>query len=509
MAGRRRTAEVVVVLEKSDEEEVGAESEVSDYDDEEYRFRSSEEDDGSSEAHTLKVEPHSRPSSPTQEAALLSWMTAEDPDITPHVSRFQPARSPGPQLNSNSTHTPLDLFKLFFDVETVQTLCKNTNKQAAKMIKQGKKYGWTDLQVEEFYRFVGLLLYMSIVKLDRIADYWRQNHLFSLPFPVGIMTRDRYRTISWNLHLSDPDEDVCNNRKKGTAEHDRLFQLKPLLNTIRTACKSFYHPHRDLTVDQRMVASKAKIPVTQYWRAKPTKWGFKLFVLADVRNGYTVDFSIYTGKSDVSSQHGLAYDVVMSLMKPEYLGSGFHIYMAQTPSRKNQNEVSVCSTIHPAHSGKTVQRRVKQQDGSWAKVSVPCPTPVREYNEHMGGTDLSDQFIQYYSAQHKTMRWYRCLFYHFVDVATTNSYVIHKELCMAWQTKPLSRRAFMEALIAELCGKPLQKASPRGPKGHLPVAIADIPCGGPQQESHAGSQELCVLPEPRQTESHAVEMQGM
>ncbi|XP_050922039.1 piggyBac transposable element-derived protein 4 [Lates calcarifer] len=362
MAGRRRTAEVVVVLEKSDEEEVGAESEVSDYDDEEYRFRSSEEDDGSSElegfdsdyeedyennwdlfedespspqpppekrAHTLKVEPHSRPSSPTQEAALLSWMTAEDPDITPHVSRFQPARSPGPQLNSNSTHTPLDLFKLFFDVETVQTLCKNTNKQAAKMIKQGKKYGWTDLQVEEFYRFVGLLLYMSIVKLDRIADYWRQNHLFSLPFPVGIMTRDRYRTISWNLHLSDPDEDVCNNRKKGTAEHDRLFQLKPLLNTIRTACKSFYHPHRDLTVDQRMVASKAKIPVTQYWRAKPTKWGFKLFVLADVRNGYTVDFSIYTGKSDVSSQHGLAYDVVMSLMKPEYLGSGFHIYMAQ------------------------------------------------------------------------------------------------------------------------------------------------------------------------------------
>lgn len=414
------------------------------------------------------------------------------------------------------------------------------------MIKQGKKYGWTDLQVEEFYRFVGLLLYMSIVKLDRIADYWRQNHLFSLPFPVGIMTRDRYRTISWNLHLSDPDEDVCNNRKKGTAEHDRLFQLKPLLNTIRTACKSFYHPHRDLTVDQRMMASKAKIPVTQYWRAKPTKWGFKLFVLADVRNGYTVDFSIYTGKSDVSSQHGLAYDVVMSLMKPEYLGSGFHIYMdsfysspklfralhektfaacgaykrdckdfpqtgenALTKKSErgsirwirdgpivyvkwmDKKEVSVCSTIHPAHSGKTVQRRVKQQDGSWAKVSVPCPTPVREYNEHMGGTDLSDQFIQYYSAQHKTMRWYRCLFYHFVDVATTNSYVIHKELCMAWQTKPLSRRAFMEALIAELCGKPLQKASPRGPKGHLPVAIADIRAAGPSRKATLGRRS-CV-----------------
>ncbi|XP_031728538.1 piggyBac transposable element-derived protein 4-like [Anarrhichthys ocellatus] len=140
------------------------------------------------------------------------------------------------------------------------------------------------------------------------------------------MPRERYRTISWNLHLSDPDEDVHNDRKKGTADHDKLFRLKPLMDNIKNACKAFYHPHIHLAADERMVASQAKTGITQYMKDKPTKWGFKLFVLADSRNGYTVDFSIYTGKSNIPSGHGLAYDVVMSLVKAGYLGTGYHIY---------------------------------------------------------------------------------------------------------------------------------------------------------------------------------------
>lgn len=40
-----------------------------------------------------------------------------------------------------------------------------------------------------------------------------------------------------------------------------------------------------------------------------------------------VDFSIYTGKSGVPSRHGLPHDVVMSLVCPGFLGSGYHIYM--------------------------------------------------------------------------------------------------------------------------------------------------------------------------------------
>lgn len=72
--------------------------------------------------------------------------------------------------------------------------------------------------------------------------------------------------------------------------------------------------YRELSVDERTITVKAKKVMAHYKSAKLAKWGFKLFVLADLRNGYTVDFSMYTGKSNIPSGRGLSYDVVMSLV---------------------------------------------------------------------------------------------------------------------------------------------------------------------------------------------------
>ncbi len=72
-----------------------------------------------------------------------------------------------------------------------------------------------------------------------------------------------------------------------------------------------------LSVDERMVKSKAKTSVRQYIRNKPTKWGFKYWVLADT-TGYTVDFNLYCGKSTRSSGKGLSYDVVLKLVEPYF-----------------------------------------------------------------------------------------------------------------------------------------------------------------------------------------------
>jgi len=40
---------------------------------------------------------------------------------------------------------------------------------------------------------------------------------------------------------------------------------------------------------------------------------------------------------------------------------------------------------------------------------VTAPTNSLQYKQHMGGVDLSDQLIQYYSVHHKTARWYRTI----------------------------------------------------------------------------------------------------
>nr|XP_023651886.1 piggyBac transposable element-derived protein 3-like isoform X2 [Paramormyrops kingsleyae] len=474
--------------------------------------------------------PKRRRTSPASQSTQpsSSWYSKEDADAGPPALMFRPARPPGVQLSSADRHTPLDLFKMFFSTDAVKTLCRNTNRRAAMHVAEGKKYKWTAVCVEEFYRYIGLVFYMAMVKLEHITDYWRQNTFFSQVLPPKVMSRDRYRTISWNVHMSDPDADPANDQNRGTPQHDRLFRLKPLLTTIQDACKAFYQPRRCLAVDERMVAVKAKTGMTQYMKAKPAKCGFKLFALVDCSNGYTVDFSVYTGKNDFRSGQGLSYDSVMSLMNRRYLGCGYHVYMnnfytspkllmdlfsqsigacgTYRDNRKgcprptsnamseqsargtfrwirdgptvfvkwmDTREVSVCSTIHSAYKGDEVQRRVKSKGGKWTTKIFPCPSPVVEYNSHMGGVDLSDRLIQYYSAQHKTMKWYRKLFLHFLDIAATNAYILHEELSALVQKKPMSHKDFMEELIVQLCGC-TRKYPQQSHSEHVPVPVNPV-----------------------------------
>ncbi len=104
------------------------------------------------------------------------------------------------------------------------------------------------------------------------------------------MSRSRFQAISWNLHLCNLEEDRENAKKKGTPDYDRLFKIKPLCTDIIAACKTYFHPNRELAADERMLSLKARISFKQYMKDKPTKWGYKLFVLADVATHGTSSF---------------------------------------------------------------------------------------------------------------------------------------------------------------------------------------------------------------------------
>lgn len=326
-----------------------------------------------------------------------------------------------------------------------------------KTLQVGNKFEWTDVTPVEFYKFVGLLVYMGILNLPKLRDMWRVKSIFHVPFSRTVMSSNRFMATSWNLHMSDPAEDLINDQKKDTEEYDRLHRLNPLYDSIRNACKSVYHPYQNLSVDERMVATKAKIGLKQHLKLKPCRWGIKLFVLADT-NGYTTDFKIYTGQPKFMSGKGLSFDAVMSLVNKDYLGSGYHIYCDNfytsptlftqlsglgfgvcgtyregrlgTPTTKENaltkksprgsrrwirdgkllfvkwmdtREVSVCSTIHTAYAGDTVIRDRRTNNGGYERSTVPRPTPIGAYNKYMGGVDMSDQLLGCYSVRHKTI----------------------------------------------------------------------------------------------------------
>ncbi|KAM3837926.1 piggyBac transposable element-derived protein 4-like [Diretmus argenteus] len=429
-----------------------------------------------------------------------------------------PRRPPGPQVDALQAYSPKDLFMLYFTTDMMKTLCTNTNRYAALNQERGKKYKWIDVDVEELAKFLGL-------SLPSLPDYWRTRHIMTVPFPASVMARDRFSAILWNIHLSDPEEDIG----------------RPLYDDIRDACKAHYHPRRALSVDERMVATKAKTGMSQLMKDKPTRWGIKLFMQADAENGYTIDFNVYHGKSDRSTtDFELSYDAVMDVVKPAYLGTGYHVYVdnfytspklfldlaslkfgACGTYRENRKgvprdranaltkksvrgsirwiregslvfvkwmdtrEVSVCSTIHPAVTvGDTVERRARGEDGSWRMDKIPCPTPILAYNKNMGGVDLSDQLLQYYTTHRRSDCWYRTLFFHFVDIATTNAYIMHRDITDTHQAQHKSHKDFQAELVSQLCG--VEITAPANRKvSHVPVPCPQSPERKPRTAAYS------------------------
>ena len=125
------------------------------------------------------------------------------------------------------------------------------------------------------------------------------------------------------LHVVDPNEED---------EEDKLRKVSSFLEFFKQKYKDLYQPFQHVAVDERMVKSKHQSGMRQYIKNKPTKWGIKLWVLADSLNGYTCDFDVYIGRNagQEVSPNGLGYDVVMKLVAP-LRNQGYHLRLLQLP----------------------------------------------------------------------------------------------------------------------------------------------------------------------------------
>uniref|UniRef100_A0A672LZD5 PiggyBac transposable element-derived protein domain-containing protein n=1 Tax=Sinocyclocheilus grahami TaxID=75366 RepID=A0A672LZD5_SINGR len=370
-------------------------------------------------------------------------------DIGPPKPVFRPAHELGPQLVTTASYTALQLFQLFFSSSVLQTIIQHTNAYGSKN-QQGRDKPWHNISVEDLKSYLALVVYMGLVKVSAVTDYWRRSQSYSVPLPAKIMSCRKFLNITNALHLNDPQDDEENEKKKGTAAYDRLGKIKPLYDNTRDACRTFFHPNQNISMRE---------------------WWHQSFLSCSLC---------------MPSQNGLSYESVMSLIDEKMLGTGYKLYIDNIytspmlfrdllskriwacgtirPNRigfpktttnrlprnaprgsmrwlredellfvewKDTREVLMCSTSHKAYEGDTVQRRVKNNDGQWSQVHVPIPGAVLDYNRFMGGVDLSDALIGYYKVLHKTRKWYRTFFYHFVDIAVVNALILHQHLARA------------------------------------------------------------------------------
>ncbi|KAJ8889958.1 hypothetical protein PR048_009463 [Dryococelus australis] len=55
---------------------------------------------------------------------------------------------------------------------------------------------------------------------------------------------------------------------------------------------------------------------------------------------------------------------------------------------------------------------------------IPRPYSIEVYNKHMGGVDLIDSLVGLYRHTARDQRWYMCIFYHFLQVAVVNCWLL-------------------------------------------------------------------------------------
>ena len=312
------------------------------------------------------------------------------------------------------------------------------------------------------------------------------------------------------LHVADPQAE---------APGEKLRKVEEFITSFRERCRLLYQPSQNLAIDERMVKSKHRSGIRQYMKDKPTKWGVKLWVLADSGNGYTVDFIVYIGKAanQGKSKHGLGYDVVMALMQP-YLNQGYHLYLDNfytspellenlftqgTPAtgtvklnrsgvpkclldvkewarRRKRGDVrwirhspvlalqwldskpvSMLTTLFSANEETTCERRTKTGGGRFKRVQLPQPLAVDYYNQYMNGVDRSDQMLSCHNVSQKCYRWWKVLFYHLLDIAIVNGFLLFQQYRAENPDKEALRRIntysiadFREALVRQICHWP-------------------------------------------------------
>ncbi|XP_061380937.1 piggyBac transposable element-derived protein 4-like [Danaus plexippus] len=132
---------------------------------------------------------------------------------------------------------------------------------------------------------------------------------------------------------------------------------------------------------------------------------------------------------------------------------------------KDNKPVNLLSTYVGAEPATTVTRFDKSKK---ERVAIPCPKVIKEYNAHMGGVDLLDSFIGRYHITMKSRKWTMRLFYHFLDLAVINSWVMFKKVNnMKGNDQLLNLGTFRLELAETLCklGLPANGAKGGRPSG--------------------------------------------
>lgn len=358
---------------------------------------------------------------------------------------------------------PGEYFSLLVPDRIFEDIAIQTNVFAVQAGQSSKpssrSHSWKPTTTNEIKQVFGLILYMGLVKLPKVVDYWSKDKIFGQKFPGTVMSRNRFELILKNLHY-------VNNETADKS--DRINKIRPLIDALNETFQKSYAPKEDICVDESQVPFRGRIIFRQYNKSKRHKYGMKLFKLCTLP-GYTCKLQLYAGKnhellntSPTNVVMGLC-DGLLNLghtvstdnwytnleLANQLLDNGTHLVGTLRKNRRGLPKQVIEAKLKPGESIARENERgicvlkwkdkrdvlmlsTKHSKGFKTVIKkgkvVRKPKMVFAYNMAKGSVDLSDQMNAYSSPLRKTVKWYKKLGIELIlNTALMNSWVMFCE----------------------------------------------------------------------------------
>jgi hypothetical protein len=205
---------------------------------------------------------------------------------------------------------PEEFYSLLIPDDLFEIIAEETNLFATQSLTENdykpcsRSHKWEPTNKDEMKRFFGLIMFMGLVRLPKLSDYWSTNDILSQSFPRTVMTRNRFELLLQYLHFADNDNINPN---------DRIGKIRYLVNILNKNFATYYLPKEEVCVDESMIPFRGRIIFRQYNKSKRHKYGIKLYKLCTTP-GYTYRLQVYSGKNfDTSDNSNSPTQVVLSL----------------------------------------------------------------------------------------------------------------------------------------------------------------------------------------------------
>lgn len=410
--------------------------------------------------------------------------------------------------NLKVLNTPYDCFCYFVNEELLQEISTQSNLYAHQKCIQTK----FKVDHIELRKFLGVLIFMSVYRYPNVRSYWGRHALEEIRETMTVLRFEEIRRYIHfcdntaapekenpeydNLYkirllvnhfnekfLSVPmlsrlcvDEQMCATKMTGTnirqympnKPHKWGFKIFTLCDSsgfcysfeIYTGAGDNKIPEGapDLGAASNVVVRLSKhIPNFLNHIIYFDNFYTSLGLITYLRSRGI--FSLGTVRTNRLPNCKLASDETLKEKKvergysEEYVGNAYGVDISSVlwHDTKTVRLLSTYVGIKPfkSYSTKIQTNTVTRWDKKKKQhYEIDCPNIIKEYNRHMGGVDLMDGLLGRYHIRMKTRKWTSRIFYHLIDVAMVNSYILYHRLHpeMGKLNLPLFRTEVAESL---------------------------------------------------------------